>query len=87
MTTILVVLTIVEIALVLGVLAAYVIAITREARSISTTLGRVAFGVRAVDSQTSVIGPSVVRINQTLAEIEEALGPIAQKAEQAASRR
>ncbi|MFP5299002.1 MAG: hypothetical protein ACLGHL_08455 [Actinomycetota bacterium] len=87
MTTLLVLLTVLEIVIVLAVLATYVILITREARSISTTLGRVAFGVRAVNSQTSVIGPSVVKINQTLAEIEAALGPIAEKAERAASQR
>lgn len=87
MTKLLVVLTVIEIALVVVVLAAYVIALTRELRSISTTLGKVAFGVRAVESQTGAIGPSVLRINKTLAEIEGALGPIAEKAERAAASR
>lgn len=87
MTKLLVVLTVVEIAIVVIVLATYVIALTRELRSISTTLGSVAFGVRAVESQTGVIGPSVLRINKTLAEIEAALGPIAEKAERAAAAR
>ncbi len=87
MTKLLVVLTVVEIAIVVLVLAAYVIALTRELRSISTTLGKVAFGVRAVESQTSPIGPSVLRINKTLSEIDAALGPIAEKAERAAASR
>lgn len=87
MTKLLVTLTVVEIAIVVLVLAAYVTALTRELRSISTTLGRVAFGVRAVESQTRVIGPSVLRINKTLGEIESALGPIAEKAERAAASR
>lgn len=87
MTTWLVVLTVVEILIVVLVLATYVIAITRELRSISTTLGKVAFGVRAVESQTGAIGPSVLRINKTLSEIEAALGPIAEKAERAAAAR
>lgn len=87
MTKLLVVLTVVEIAIVVLVLAAYVTALTRELRSISTTLGQVAFGVRAVESQTGVIGPSVLRINKTLGEIEAALGPIAEKAERAAASR
>lgn len=87
MTTLLVVLTVAEIVVVVLVLAVYVIAVTRELRSISTTLGKVAFGVRAVESQTGVIGPSVVRINKTLGEIEAALGPIAEKAERAAASR
>lgn len=87
MTKLLVVLTVVEIAIVVLVLAAYVTALTRELRGISTTLGQVAFGVRAVESQTGVIGPSVLRINKTLGEIEAALGPIAEKAERAAASR
>lgn len=84
MTTLLVILTVVEIVIVVGVLAVYVVQITRVARSISTTLGRIAFGVRAVETQTGAIRPSVLRINQTLGEISEALGPIAEKAERAA---
>lgn len=87
MTKLLVILTVFEIALVVVVLASYVIALTRELRSISTTLGKVAFGVRAVESQTGAIGPSVLRINKTLAEIEAALGPIAEKAARAAASR
>lgn len=87
MTKLLVVLTVLEIAIVVVVLAAYVIALTRELRSISTTLGQVAFGVRAVETQTGAIGPSVLRINKTLAEIEGALGPIVEKAERAANSR
>ncbi len=87
MTTLLVFLTVLEVVIVVVVLATYVIAITRELRSISTTLGKVAFGVRAVESQTGAIGPSVLRINGTLKEIEAALGPIAEKAERAAASR
>lgn len=87
MTTLLVILTVLEIAIVVAVLAIYVIAVTRELRSISTTLGKVAFGVRAVETQTGAIGPGVVSINKTLKEIEAALGPIAEKAERAAASR
>lgn len=87
MTRALVILTVVEIVIVVLVLAVYVTALTRKLRSISTTLGKVAFGVRAVESQTGAIGPSVLRINKTLSEIEGALGPIAEKAERAAAAR
>lgn len=87
MTTLLVILTVVEVVVVVGVLAVYLIQITRLVRSISTTLGRVAFGVRAVNTQTAAIGPSVVRINTTLNEIEGALGPLAEKAKRAADAR
>jgi hypothetical protein len=83
-TTWLVVLTVVEVVLVVAVLAGYLIAVTRHLRAISRYLGRIAFGVRAVETQTSAIGPSVLRINSTLKEIEAALGPLAEKAERAA---
>jgi hypothetical protein len=84
MTTALVILSVLEILLVVAVLAAYVILVTRHLTVVSRYLGKIAFGVRAVETQTEVIGPSVLRINQTLREIEHALGPIAEKAERAA---
>ncbi|GAA5106818.1 hypothetical protein GCM10025762_11160 [Haloechinothrix salitolerans] len=71
----------------MGVLAVYLILIGRKLRIVSNTLGKVAFGVRAVESQTAPIGPSVVRINQRLGEINDALGPLAEKAEAAARQR
>lgn len=87
MTTALVILTVVEVAIVVGVLAAYLVLIDRRLRVISTYLGKLAFGVRAVETQTSPIGPSVLRINATLREIDAALGPIAEKAKRAAEAR
>jgi hypothetical protein len=83
-TTALVILTVVEVAIVVGVLATYLVLIDRHLRVISTYLGKLAFGVRAVETQTSPIGPSVVRINTTLREIDAALGPVAEKAKRAA---
>lgn len=87
MTIALVILTVLEIVLVVAVLASYVVLITRRLAVISRYLGRIAFGVRAVETQTGVIGPSVLRINKTLREIQEALGPIAERAERAAGHR
>ncbi|MQA61964.1 MAG: hypothetical protein GEU86_10785 [Actinophytocola sp.] len=81
MTALLVTLTVIEIALVVGVLAVYLILIGHKLRVVSTYLGKVAFGVRAVESHTAVIGPSVLRINERLREIDAALGPLAEKAE------
>lgn len=86
MTALLVTLTVIEIALVVAVLAIYLIVIDKHLKVISTWLGKVAFGVRAVNTQTASIGPSVIRINTTLREIDAALGPIAEKAERVASR-
>lgn len=87
MTTALVILTVVEVAIVVGVLAIYLILIDRHLRVISAYLGKLAFGVRAVETQTSPIGPSVLFINATLREIDAALGPIADKAKRAAGAR
>jgi hypothetical protein len=86
-TTALVILTVLEIVLVVAVLASYVVLITRRLTVISRYLGRIAFGVRAVETQTSVIGPSVWRINETLREIQGALGPLTERAERAAGPR
>jgi hypothetical protein len=87
MTTALVILTVVEVAIVVGVLAAYLVLIDRHLRVISAYLGKLAFGVRAVETQTSPVGPSALRINATLREIDAALGPIADKAKRAAQAR
>jgi hypothetical protein len=87
MTTVLVILTVVEVAIVVGVLAIYLVLISTHLRVISAYLGKLAFGVRAVETQTSPIGPSVLRINATLREIDAALGPIADKAKRAAEAR
>ncbi len=70
-----------------GVLATYLVLIDRRLRVISTYLGKVAFGVRAVETQTNPIGPSVLRINARLRDIDAALGSVAEKAKQAAGRR
>ncbi len=87
MTTALVVLTVLEVLVVVAVLATYLILLTKRLANVSKYLGKIAFGVRAVETQTGVIGPSVLRINQTLREIEAALGPIAEKAQRAAADR
>ena len=87
MTTALVVLTVLEVLVVVAVLATYLILLTKRLANVSKYLGKIAFGVRAVETQTGVIGPSVLRINQTLREIEGALGPIAEKAQRAAADR
>jgi hypothetical protein len=83
-TLLLVILTVLEIALLVAVLAIYLIAIGRRLEKITRIMGKVAFGVRAVNTQTSTVGPSVTKLNSTLREIEAALGPLAEKAKRAA---
>ncbi|MGH9285505.1 MAG: hypothetical protein ACRD0M_07500 [Acidimicrobiales bacterium] len=63
------VLTAVLILLIVGTLAYFLNVISRLVTSISATLGKVAFGVRAVERECMDIGPSADRINQTLTQI------------------
>jgi len=55
--TVLIVVTLVEVLLLVLVLAGYLVTIAATLRNISKTLGSVTFGVRAIESQTSSIGP------------------------------
>jgi hypothetical protein len=84
-TTVLVILTVVEIVAVLLVLVVYLIAIARSLARISENLGKVTFGVRAIETQTSSIGPSVTRANEQLATIAGALDGLVDKAGRATS--
>lgn len=83
MRTFLIIVTAVEIVLVIGVLAVYIVLITRTLRRTNRYLGQVAFGVRAIESQTRPIGPSVTRLNEQLAAIDGAFGGLATMAEAA----
>lgn len=82
MRTLLIVLTAVEITLVVAVLAVYLVKIAQSLRAIAGYLGNVNFGVRAIESQCDPIGPGVTRINQQLTTIAQALGGVAELAEQ-----
>lgn len=84
MTTLLVTLTIVEIVLVVVVLVYYLVRIAASLRRTSTLLGKVAFGVRAIETQCNVIGPSVVKVNGQLGGVAAALADLTQLAEAAA---
>lgn len=86
MRTFLIVATAVEIILVIGVLAVHLVLITRTLQRTNRYLGQVAFGVRAIESQTRPIGPSVTRVNEQLATIDGAFEGLAVMAEGAAGR-
>lgn len=78
-------LSVIEIVLLVVVLALYLIAVSARLRSISATLAKVTFGVRAVEEQVS-IGPRVNELNRMLREVaDQDLPRIAEKAERAAS--
>lgn len=85
MLELLVVLSVIEVALAIVVLAVYLILVMRSLRRSVTFAAKISFGVRAIETQVSPIGPSVTRLNAALGDIAEALPTIAGKAERAAS--
>ena len=62
-------LTLLEIAALVLVLAIYLTVIGNQLRKISATLAKITFGVRAVETMCAVIGPAVDRINGNLQDI------------------
>lgn len=84
MTGLLVTLTIVEIVLVAIVLVYYLLRIAASLRRTSMLLGKVAFGVRAIETQCNVIGPSVLTINDQLTGVAAALHDLTALADAAA---
>jgi hypothetical protein len=78
------VLTILEIAGLVAILASYLSVVARLLNSISSNLARITFGVRAVETQCAVIGPAVDRINGNLADTANGLTEAASAAERLA---
>lgn len=76
-----VVLTVVVIVLFVGVLGFFLNKLSRMLTSIAATLGKISFGVRAVETQCAVIGPATDRINENLSEAAAGLGQAAELAE------
>jgi hypothetical protein len=77
-------LTLLEIATLVIVLAVYLTVIGNQLRSISANLARITFGVRAVETMCAVIGPAVDRINGNLDDITHNLQAAAVEAEKLA---
>ncbi|MCW3010024.1 MAG: hypothetical protein JWO90_428 [Solirubrobacterales bacterium] len=73
MKTLLIVLTLVEVAILVVVLASYLIVIAATLRRVSHTLGLVTFGVRAIEVQTAPIGPVLTDVNAALGQVARAL--------------
>lgn len=84
MTALLVTLTIIEIVLVAVVLVYYLARIAASLRRTSVLLGKVSFGVRAIETQCEVIGPSVIAVNGQLGVIADALADLTDLADAAA---
>ncbi len=73
-------LTVFEIVLLIGTLAFFLNVVARQLNSISATLAKITFGVRAVETQCLVIGPAADRINANLAEVARGLDEAASRA-------
>jgi t-SNARE complex subunit (syntaxin) len=63
------ILSLIEIAALVAVLAVYLTVIGNQLKRISATLAKITYGVRAVETMCSVIGPAVDRINGNLQDI------------------
>lgn len=66
-------LAVVEVVALVGVLAGYLIAIAATLRRVSQALGRVTFGVRAIERQTEPIGAALRAVNADLDAVAGAL--------------
>lgn len=86
MTAWLVPLTVVEVVLVVLVLVYYLVRIAASLRRTAVLLGKVAFGVRAIETQCEVIGPSVLTVNDQLRGVSRALVDLTGLADTAARR-
>lgn len=74
MKTLLIVLTLAEVAVLVLVLAGYLLAIAATLRTVARTLGLVNFGVRAIEKQTEPLGPVLRDINSGLEQVAGLLG-------------
>ena len=74
-------LSVVEIGLLVLVLGLFLNKIAYQLNSISKTLAKITFGVRAVETQCAVIGPAADRINANLSQVAAGLEDAAGRAE------
>ena len=74
MKTLLIVLTLAELALLVLVLALYLLSIASRLRTIARTLGLITFGVRAIEKQTEPLGPVLKDVNESLEKVASMLG-------------
>jgi len=81
MRALLIVLTVVEILAVVLVLVFYLVAIARSLQRTATLLGKVSFGVRAIETECAPIGPVVTTMNGQLEAIAGALAAVTGLAE------
>lgn len=87
MRALLIALSLLEVLLVAGVLVGYLVLIIASLLRTVGALRRVSFGVRAIETQCSGVGPAVVAINERLSTLVDAFGALAGAAQTAGGRR
>jgi hypothetical protein len=85
MRTALIALTAVELLAVVAALVAYLARLLAALRVTADRLGKVAFGVRAIETQCRSIGPAVTQLNTAVSELSEGLAALAELAERRAA--
>lgn len=84
--TALITLTILEIVTLVVVLAIFLMMLTTRLHSISRSLSKVAWGVRAVETEIGNVGPAVIQVNGVLRDLtENTLPGVAAKAQRIAN--
>lgn len=83
--TLLIICTVLEIVGLIAVLAAYLIIVAKQLRSISSTLQEVTWGARAVERQLRAVRSNIGQINWALEDIAAVLPDVADKAEDLSS--
>lgn len=81
MTALYVFLSVLEIVVLIVTLAYFLNRVAFLLNSISASLAKITFGVRAVESQCAVIGPAADRVNADLADAAAGLTRCAERAE------
>jgi uncharacterized protein YoxC len=79
--TLLILCTVLEIVALIAVLAAYLIIVAKQLRSIASTLSEVTWGARAVERQLRAVRSNIGQINWALEDIAAVLPDVADKAE------
>lgn len=85
MVVLLAVLTIVEIVILIGVLAIYLLKIKDSLKVSVGYLAKTTFGVRAIESQCRSIGPNVIKVNAQLDQVAAGLRVLSDLGEQASA--
>lgn len=82
----LITLTVLEIVTLVVVLAIFLMMLTTRLHSISRSLSKVAWGVRAVETEIGNVGPAVIQVNGVLRDLtENTLPGVAAKAQRIAN--